>query len=245
MVSLKTASDRRASFERRAQETNLVWEFFDAHTSLSEDLYYNDRDAIIARGLPLDRAELGCYSSHFCLWSKLVEDEDYERYLVFEDDIIIDWKFMEELVRLSEQEIGCDLLHLYFLRLPMTRQVRRGFIGRTRKIVELFGNGFGTQAYLINKQAARRLVDHLRHVVRPVDNAMECSWLHGIPNMSVFPFPVLEETGPTHIGDRSIKVSIPTALRLRGKLFWAVERIKRAKWEFSRRWFARPLRKIS
>ena len=59
----------------KAAATDLEWEFLDAHESLHSDLSYNEEDAVVAKGRPLTRGEIGCYSSHFEAWRQLVESD--------------------------------------------------------------------------------------------------------------------------------------------------------------------------
>lgn len=200
VISLETAKERRASFAAAAA-TKLPWRFFDAHTALHESLAYDTRRALIRGGRILEPSELGVYSSHHMLWTRLLADQNADRYLIFEDDISVDWLFIEKFVALGEREMGANLLKLFYTRTAPTRGIVSPFL-EFYQIVELLDIGFGAAAYMIDKVAAARLVEDLRDVIEPVDTAMESAWRHGVRNLSVFPFPIFHKMGESQIGTK-------------------------------------------
>lgn len=199
VISLQGAVKRRAHFTEDAK-TNIEWRFFDASTKLGAGLDYDERRALIRGGRMLTRAELGCYSSHHLLWRQLLSDESVDRYLIFEDDILVDWRFIEQFVALSEHEMGASFLRLFFTKTVPTRKIVSPFLD-FYQIVELLEFGYGAAAYMIDKVAAARMVETLREVIEPVDLAMESAWRHGVRNLSVFPFPIIHKMGESQIGN--------------------------------------------
>ena len=181
-------------------------------------------------------SELGCYSSHYSLWLQLVSDPTADKYIVLEDDTIVNWLFMERLVQASEAELGADLLRLYFTKMPPVRELRRNFLAfGSYSIIELLDSGWGAVGYVLNKRAAERLVGALQKVLRPVDIAMEAAWLHGLPNLAVFPFPVMEEGVPSSIPDERYSVSSkPLGLKARRGVARLLESIRKWCWRYRR-----------
>lgn len=198
VVSLATAKDRRRQFEERAAEARAPWSYFDAHTSLAEGLVYHEAEALRHKGRSLRPGELGCYSSHYALWKQLVESGE-DRYVILEDDVVADWD-MIELLRTREWEPWLGYLRLYFKKPGPFRIVKRRFVPRGPALVELEHMAFGTQGYVIDRATAAVLIDYCRHILRPIDDQMDRSWEHGIPNYSLFPFPILERIGQSTIG---------------------------------------------
>ncbi len=198
VISLTSATERRARFEASMPET-IEWQFFDACTALDPALHYDERRALIDGGRALGPSELACYSSHFRLWQQLIDDPDADRYLVLEDDVIIDWLFVERLCELGTAELDLPFLRLFFMQAVPTRTVAIPFLD-IYQIVELLDFGFGAQAYLVDKAAAARFVAALRDVIQPVDTSMEVAWRHGVRNLAVFPFPVIHPMVPSQIG---------------------------------------------
>lgn len=219
VISLESATERRAKFAARAADAGVAWDFFPAYTQLHPSLRYVEADAIALKGRPMRKGELGCYSSHYALWEKLVQD-DADQYVVMEDDIIVDWEFIRKVSQTDLDGLGVGYLRLYCQMLVNNTAVMRSFIDQSRSIIQLFGFACGTQAYLITKATARKMMDCSRNVRSPIDNVLDRSWSHGVPNLSVFPFPVMEESVPSGIGmDRYDKVAVPPLLKLRSFIY--------------------------
>ncbi|MBT2132816.1 glycosyltransferase family 25 protein [Croceibacterium sp. LX-88] len=214
VVSLDTASDRRARFSATVPADSLDWEFFDAHRGLAPGLRYDEAEAIRRKGRPLKPGELGCYSSHYAIWQQLLESDD-DAYIVLEDDVVPDWKFLAALAREPLVQRGIRYLRLYY-KYPARYLVReRNFVRRSTSIIELLDLAFGTQGYVVTKPAAEVFVKTFRNVVRPVDDQLDRHWEHGVPNLSVFPFPLFEMMLESDIGDDRFAAQPPRTLARR------------------------------
>lgn len=214
VISLKAAEARRRAFAAAAA-TDLEWEFLDAHESLHSDLSYNEEDAVVAKGRPLTRGEIGCYSSHFEAWRQLVEG-DHDQYVVLEDDVIVDWDYLSAFVRMDHSAEGHDYVRLYYKKPAPARVLERDFGSRARWLTQVMGYCFGTQGYLITRRAAQVFTGSFRQVRRPVDDEMDRFWVHGVPNLAVFPFPIIERAQESGIGlARFEAFDVPAHLRLR------------------------------
>ncbi|WP_119304113.1 glycosyltransferase family 25 protein [Dongia deserti] len=227
VVSLADAEERRSRFRERAQNAPVAWDFYPARTSLHPALSYDEQAAIVAKGRPLRAAELGCFSSHYAAWEDLQSDEA-DQYVVLEDDVIVDWTFLSKLAEIALTEMGINYLRLYYKFPTTTAVVREDFIERARSIVELGGPAYGTQGYAITKAGAKVFLDHCRTVTRPIDDEMDRAWVHGQPNLAVFPFPVMEEFSGSTIGNaRFEKFDVPQHLKLKRLVHYRVERLRR------------------
>ena len=227
VISMEDAAERRNRFEARAIGATVPWIFVRAHTALHPALTHSEEDAILAKGRPLRRGEIGCYSSHYAAWLDLQAD-DADQYIVLEDDVIVDWAFIAKIVDLEFHRMGIDYLRLYYKSPVRASLVRPQFIEQNRSIVELNGPAFGTQGYVITKAGARKLLDHCRVVRRPVDDEMDRSWVHGLRNLAIFPFPILEEATPSGIGEaRYESYPLPENIRLRRAVTQRLDRWRR------------------
>lgn len=125
-------------------------------------------------------------------------------------------------------ETGIDYLRLYYKSPVRYALVKENFLGLSRSIVELSDQAFGSQGYLITKAGAQILLDHCRTVTRPVDDEMDRSWAHGLPNLAIFPFPIIEESASSTIGQaRFDTFVVPEHLKLKRLLTRRVERWRR------------------
>ncbi|MEZ5512864.1 MAG: glycosyltransferase family 25 protein [Steroidobacteraceae bacterium] len=232
VVSLVSDVQRRAEFSARASETVVRWTFFDALTNLAPDLHYDNVDALIARGRPLSGGELGCYSSHYTLWRELVNSE-YEQLLVLEDDILLDWRFVETIVNCDLQAAGIGYLRLFAKAAGVP--ILRGTC-LDRYLYENVGYSLGTQAYLLTRGGAQHLLAHLNRVSCPIDDALDKGWRGSLPTYSVFPHPVIELAGESRIGvNRHAAVSMTTKLRLRRLIYRVADKFLRITYQLQRR----------
>lgn len=227
VISMPDAGERRSRFQDRALDAPVVWSFYPARTSLHPALGYDEQAAIIAKGRPLSVGELGCFSSHFAAWEDLQSDEA-DQYVVLEDDVIVDWTFISKLARVDLAEMGINYLRLYYKFPATTAVVKENFIERTRSIIELGEPGYGTQGYAITRAGAKVFLDHCRTVIRPIDDEMDRAWVHGQPNLAVFPFPIMEESAVSTIGsDRFDDFDVPQHLKLKRLVHYRMERWRR------------------
>jgi glycosyl transferase family 25 len=227
VVSLREAVERRQRFQRRAVETRIDWSFMDACSSLHPDLSYEVDEAVVAHGRALRPGELGCYSSHYEAWQRLLAS-DADQLFIFEDDVIVDWRYMEALATVDLGARGIDYLRFYFKRFHGLNYVIRHFIGREDHVVALKGVVYGTQGYAITRSGAKRLLEHCRVVRRPIDDELDRSWHHGVPNLAIFPSPLIEEfTASTIEGSRFDRHAVPPRLRLRRQIAIYREKLRR------------------
>jgi glycosyl transferase, family 25 len=227
VISMADASERRSRFEARARTAPVAWSFYAAHTSLHPSLRYDEMGAIVAKGRPLRAGEIGCYSSHYAAWTDL-QGSDADQYVVLEDDVIVDWTFVGKLAQVDLAAMGINYLRLYYKIPARAALVKENFIDRARSIVELAGNAYGTQGYAITKAGAKLFLDHCRIVCRPIDDEMDRTWVHGQPNLAVFPFPVLEESAGSTIGNTRFETfAVPKHLKLKRLVAHRIERWRR------------------
>jgi glycosyl transferase, family 25 len=199
VVSLLESADRREQFTRdyAAAQAEVPWQFFDAHTTMSPRLRYSERDAIVAKGRALYPRELACYSSHYATWQKML-DEGADQLLVVEDDVVLDWRFVGILAALDLAKMGVNYLKLFNKNITPYKLVADNFHGRC--LIDCRGFAHGMQAYMLTRAGAERFLAVCNPVRRPVDDEMDRSWSHGVPNLAVFPFPAFERQGASTIG---------------------------------------------
>jgi glycosyl transferase family 25 len=236
VINMADAVERRERFERRARGVSLPWRFYPAHTSLLAGLEYDERSAIIAKGRPLRAGELGVYSSHYAAWRDL-QDDNADQYVVLEDDVIVDWNFLGNLAQVNLTKMGIDYLRLYYTHpTRRTALVQQNFIDRNHVLIELYGSVFGAMAYAITKAGARRFLDHCRIVRRPIDDEMDRVWAHGQRNLSIFPFPVVGESGESIIGAARFEAfAVPRELKLKSLVSRRMDKWRRDAWVAMRR----------
>lgn len=200
VVSLESAEARREAFDARAAGTSLAWRFFDACTAPVPGMTIDEAAIRRNKGRPMSKGEIGCYASHFSIWQDMIA-RGVHQAIILEDDTLVDWTYLEQLAHTDLQAQGIDYLRLYAKRPTWQRVVRRDFLQHSRTVVELVGLAYGTQGYAITLEGARKLARHCRTVRRPIDDAMDRSWAHGLPNLALYPAPILEAAIVSDIGN--------------------------------------------
>lgn len=199
VISMRGSERRRSAFAQRAEGAGVPWQFFDAKEDILEHLDYDPDDCVLGCGRTMSKGELGCYSSHYAVWEQLIDDVA-EQYVVLEDDALVDWGRIALLCSVDLEASGIQYLRLYYTRAGPFIIRKRKFLVRNAALLELISEANGTVGYAITRSAAKKLVAYCRQVVRPIDNQLDRFWEHGIPNLALFPPPVIEETGPSAIG---------------------------------------------
>jgi len=198
VISMESAQDRRTVFTRNAPPEGW-WTFMNAYTNVHPGLSYSEQDIRQTHGRLLTAGELGCYSSHYAAWTYLVESSECDALIVLEDDVIADWVFLQKLN--TADLPGIDYLRLYQKRPTRFRVLKKGYLERTKSLLQLYGFAFGTQGYYITKSGAAAMMAAAKTVRAPIDDIMDRSWEHGVINHCIFPFPLIERSAPSNIGN--------------------------------------------
>lgn len=199
VISLAGSPRRPPMAAQLAEIAGLDWSFFDASSSIPDWLHHDP--AAVRRTIRRDmtRGELGCFASHAGLLRWLGTQPAGTAMVVLEDDLLLDPAFFAGLASFAASA-PADYLRLY-AKAPAPATV----IGRAagRHLVRYRGIAFGTQAYFIRQPAAARFAASITEILRPIDDEMDRYWAHGVANLGLFPFPVMELGLPSTIeGER-------------------------------------------
>jgi glycosyl transferase family 25 len=227
VVSLARSHDRRQAFRAGAAATRLPWSFFDAHETIDPALSYDPVEAIVAGGGTLLPAELGCYSSHYTIWREFLAS-GHDQLVVLEDDVVVDWGYLEFLIGHDLEKLGIRYLRLYAARPAAFRHIATRFLEFSHDLIQFKGYAWGSQGYLLTRAGAVRFVPHFRRIRRSFDSELDRAWDHGVANLAVFPFPLLSPLGSSMIGPgRYEPQTLSVGLRARRLPFRALERTRR------------------
>ncbi|MCH9852724.1 MAG: glycosyltransferase family 25 protein [Alphaproteobacteria bacterium] len=141
---------------------------------------------------PLQAGEIGCYLSHYRLLQKIVT-QNIEYAVILEDDIILQDDWYDVVKMLTDSYYDWEIVRLYGI-------VERRFdalesLGTDYQLVKLNDTAYGTQAYMVTQQGAKKLLNLLRFICMPVDVTMDYYWQEDIAFYAVQPYPIaLNET---------------------------------------------------
>lgn len=137
--------------------------------------------------MPLTSGEIGAYLGHLAAWKRLLED-NAEAALVLEDDFAIE-RSLAELVEAIERRPMCfDLLRLYGR--PGGPRRGLGWLVPGLRVEERAISSVGCVAQVITRECARKLINTMIPIVRPVDVELQFWWQHDLTIHHVQPAPI-------------------------------------------------------
>jgi glycosyl transferase family 25 len=149
-----------------------------------------DTDRQKARyGRELTSGEVGCFASHFSAISEFLEGGLSEWLLVLEDDVVIDGAFPYHRLASACSAQGIDYIRL-FAKMWKPAVPVNGWYGY--QIIRFLTDPYGTQAYLINRNGARRFIDSVDSINLPIDDELGRFWVNNLPPYAVYPYPAFE-----------------------------------------------------
>lgn len=201
IISMSGAAERRARMREQMTAVPAPWRFVDAHTAPDPELTLHERSWPRINGRVLNKAEVGCYSSHYSLWREHAQAADDDLLLVLEDDAILDTDYLADLGPLREvaARFGYVRFHCHMIAPAQTL-----FYQDRRRVIRFKRRVHGTLAYCIDARTARIFADRLRDLRRPVDVEMDRYWEHGVPIFCLYPFVAIERAAPTQIEGRVV-----------------------------------------
>ena len=155
----------------------------------SIDHSYDEAKARCFTGRPLMLTEIACALSHITLGRELLDDNEVDHYLILEDDIEIKQNIAVILNNKSLFNVGLLKLSGQHKR-PMKK------ISNINNKLSLYKYAYGpldAACYLINKESAKKLIEHCKTVHTPIDILMDRSYDHKVDVYGVFPYPVHTE----------------------------------------------------
>jgi glycosyl transferase family 25 len=219
-ISLADEHGRRDYMQAQLNACGLPWRFFDAvRIDLGRgwpDLYDRSR-RLRHSGVDMRAGEMGCYLSHREIWKSFLASDD-ELCLVLEDDVEIGPDFAAVVDALCKDTRDWEFVRLTGVFQRTSYPLRR--LAGEHFLVEYLEQPNGTQGYLLNRRAARRLVDYTASMAHAIDMAIDREWEHGVDIMGVAPGPIShQESFETTLGS-----AVKLRLLLRQKLMRELRR---------------------
>lgn len=183
--------ERFSAVDGRAIPDNELSEFVDF------DGYYH-----FMKHMP-EKGTVGCSLSHFKVWKKFLES-DYKYALVFEDDVSFDPEALRPIIdELKEYDHKWDIVNLESAHggMPVTIQkLGRGYVKLSVYLTKVTHTG----AYLIDREAARKLLLKAYPINMPVDHYFTRAWELDMKFTGVEPRLVYQTYGDSEIGHTRI-----------------------------------------
>ena len=206
VISLIDAHQRRAQIQAQLSAHNLPFTWLDAvdgrQWSDDELSQFIDKKALYKNlsHKPI-AGSIGCHLSHMKAYETLLSSDD-EAMLILEDDAIIDKALPHYIEDLSQAISQIDILFLCDRRKnrPAIEIGKIGKDGEQASIcVKRFSN-IGTTGYVINRRAARYLLDNHKNFGIEIDCLLNRWWQHGLAVATIKPNLVKDEDAVSQIG---------------------------------------------
>lgn len=180
IVNLQHDDEKKSHMEKIANSLDLKFEFITAIygndlTQLQVDEVYDEDLSQKVFGRGLSRGELGCALSHLSIYQKMV-DEKIETALILEDDVDISIDIHDILKSTGQFPENWELILCGYYSETATQKVSMSsFWGKSdvtssHQSVRLVELAYGTHGYIINLRGAKKLLQTLKTIIRPIDH---------------------------------------------------------------------------
>ena len=200
VINLDRAEDRWVSMAGKLSHLGIAYERIpavDGRLLRFPVREYSEFGYRLLHGKRTNPAEVGCYLSHLECARRLLET-DAAHALILEDDLHFPEDFCEILAAALDACQTWDILRLSTVNKGRKFAFRR--ITEKRALAIALTREKGSGAYVINRRAARWLVDAHIPIRLPYDIAYDLEFLAGLRAVFVTPVPVSQESYfPTQI----------------------------------------------
>ncbi|MBD0409526.1 glycosyltransferase family 25 protein [Pseudoalteromonas distincta] len=180
VVNLERDIEKRQHMVALAKKRNLDLTFTNAvlGKNLSREEikhHYDDVKAMSDFGRKLTLPELGCALSHLNIYKSMIE-KNIQIAIVLEDDVELSESFKALVNQVDNFPDKWELMLLgYYSETASERLTYSSFWGKHKvsknlKAVKLTELAFGTHGYMINIQGAKKLVEILSNIYKPIDH---------------------------------------------------------------------------
>ncbi|KAF3981174.1 MAG: glycosyltransferase family 25 protein [Methylococcales symbiont of Hymedesmia sp. n. MRB-2018] len=179
IINLKKQLNKKQHMEELCEKYNLAVEFIDAVdgrllSATEINSVYSEEQAMKNLRRPMTKGEIGCALSHKLIYQKMIDD-DIETALIFEDDIQFDNALLSCLAEIDKLPKNWELMLLGHRGSSGYIQAKYSFwyskkLNQTHRIRRLAEAAYGSHGYYLNNRGARKLVQCLQLISRPIDH---------------------------------------------------------------------------
>jgi len=230
VLTLRQSVDRQARIKQALDQAGIGFEFFwgvdgrkDQHPLWD---FYDERRRLRAKGEPLTPGQLGCFASHFNIWTRC--DRENTNFIVLEDDVVFDEAgFKSFLDSLQKLPTHIECLRLFENKTRNHKYCELVKLGGFR-VLKYTKGPMSTMGYFLTPRAARKFLASTNPVFLPVDIHMDRYWINHVVCLGIQPAFIFHDHGFKSIIGYDKKVGRrPMSMRLRREIFTLGERLRR------------------
>ena len=188
VASLARSPERRQFMQQQFASLNLSYRIIDASDgkklSREELQKYSKRHALKAKRRELSTGEIGCALTHAKIYQQML-DENLEEVLILEDDIVITQDLLHVLLQrrnFPPEWEAVNFANTWAQAIPLGEPVCKNY-----RICRFKGIANRTSAYLINRQGAKKLIEHVYPIRLPADDLVGLTQMTGLRLYGITP----------------------------------------------------------
>lgn len=188
VANLARSPERRRFMQQQFESMNLPYRIINASDgkklSPEELQKYSQRHAFKDKGRELSKGEIGCALTHAKMYQQMLDD-NLDEVLILEDDIVITQDLLNVL--LQRRKFPPDWEAVNFAN-TWAKAIPRGEpVCKDYRICKFKSIANRTSAYLINRQGAKKLIEHLYPIRLPADDLMGRTRITGLHLYGITP----------------------------------------------------------
>ena len=204
-ISLSDQHDRRAFMTSQLNAIGVPFQIMDA-VRVNLDTGWPeayDRKARL-RYAPSDlrAGEAGCYLSHQQCWQLFLKS-DNDLCCILEDDVRLKDDFLQTVEALCASRDSWDLVRLFGVFQRSFKKLQRIY-GDHYLVDYLTKQPNGTQGYLMNRYAAKKLLSHTSKMIYAIDESIDREWEHRLRMRGLDPAVLSHNVFASTIGKRIV-----------------------------------------
>lgn len=188
VANLARSPERRRFMQQQFESMNLPYRMInasDGNTLSQEELQtYSKRHALKDKGRELSRGEIGCALTHANMYQQMLDD-NLDEVLILEDDIVITRDLLNVL--LQRRKFPPDWDAVNFANTWAKTTPRGELLCKDYRICRFKSIANRTSAYLINRQGAKKLIEHVYPIRLPADDLVGRTRISGLHLYGITP----------------------------------------------------------
>jgi len=178
-ISLSDQHDRRAFMTSQLNAIGVPFQIMDAvrvNLDTGWPEAYDRKARLRYAPSELRAGEIGCYLSHQQCWQVFLKSNN-TLCCILEDDVRLHEDFLQTLEALCASSDSWDLVRLFGIFNRSFKKLQR-ICGDHYLVDYLVKQPNGTQGYLMNRHAAKTLLDHTAKMIHAIDESIDREWEH-------------------------------------------------------------------
>lgn len=207
VINLERSKDRLDRVTSLFEAENISFERIDAIDGKTEKKLVNQhrysRIPMHKWFRPLTDGEIACALSHLKAYQEII-DQDLDYALILEDDFVLQDGWRECLLAIQNIKTPYDLIKLANTKPKDFHATEH--IGQIHSLGKSFPPPRDALATLASRAGAKKMVEGISHIYRPIDFEMKNFWEYDLDIYAVYPNPFQQaklEAIPSLIGFRA------------------------------------------